>query len=322
MLKKLLILITLVTFAEESAAMLKVRDKADGAATHHADQLLARKLNRALIEAIQKGDVEATTQALTARSQHFGTEAPLEIPLGDERLTPLLLAAQLGHRPIVELLLQHGALLEAQDAIGFTALHTAVSYNTMDVAAALLAAGANKEAQANMNRTPLHIAALMGHTDMVTALLRAGVAVDTADLEGMTALHMAVSKGYEESVEALLKRGAQVEARNQVQRTPLHLAAMQGSFSVISLLQQAGADARALDSQNKCPYQYWLVLGRSLAPLADTRIDESVAKFRSEESVADRKRGVAKLRAFVVGGFIGLLIGSGVVLWLKSDPAE
>lgn len=71
--------------------------------------------------------------------------SPAAVDCPDEKNgnTPIHIAAQNGHLPIVELLIKLKANVNAKNAKGQTALHMAVGYDYYDVAKVLLKAGAD-----------------------------------------------------------------------------------------------------------------------------------------------------------------------------------
>ena len=85
------------------------------------------------------------------------------------RRTPLHLAA-LNGRPDVVKLLAHGDTKDAQDARGFTPLHLAADRGHVPVVENLLARGAKHNTSTPRGFTPLHSAAYSGHTPVVETL--------------------------------------------------------------------------------------------------------------------------------------------------------
>src|SRR6185312_8461130 len=83
--------------------------------------------------------------------------------------TPLLCAAEKGHKDVVEFLLQNKADIKAKSDSGWTALHAAAYHGHKDVAELLVANKADVNARENYGYTPLHMAA-MGHKDIVEFL--------------------------------------------------------------------------------------------------------------------------------------------------------
>ncbi len=98
--------------------------------------------------------------------------------------TPLLLSAQRPGRSescaqCAKLLLRAGARTDIRDGTGFTALHHAAKYGSVQVLKELLTSGADKEAQINTNGNAdnsraLHLAKFYAHPHVVKILLESG----------------------------------------------------------------------------------------------------------------------------------------------------
>ena len=159
--------------------------------------------------------------------------APIDAVHEESTLTPLDIAASMGHDQVVEALLVGGArfsqrrrpaLLAAieigdhellgellqRGANPTAGLHAAASSDDALLAAALLATpGVNVNAlQGGMEWTALHCAAAHGNDEVAEALLDAGASHDILDVEGKTALFYAVANHYESVTRLLLARGA------------------------------------------------------------------------------------------------------------------
>lgn len=80
--------------------------------------------------------------------------------------TPLMEAASAGHIDIIELLLKHGADVNAQSSTGNTPLMYACAGGHVDAVKLLLAAGANVEDHNENGHTPLMEAASAGHVSV------------------------------------------------------------------------------------------------------------------------------------------------------------
>ena len=118
-----------------------------------------------------------------------GESARRPLPLlGEERV--LQQAVRDGSEPLVRILLEHGADVNAPNAAGSTALHTAAAGAGGDgVLRALLAApGVQLEARDSTGCTPLHLAAADGAAARVRLLLEAGASVATRNSAGCTPL--------------------------------------------------------------------------------------------------------------------------------------
>lgn len=124
---------------------------------------------------------------------------------------------------MVTLLLSSGAHVNGTGGImGSTGcpLHCAVGRGDR-VMQLLLSHGAEVNATDSSGRTPLHIAA-GGHPGSIRVLVEAGADVNAADDEERTPLHIAVA-GRLESTQALLNAGADVNSVDKSGRTPLDI---------------------------------------------------------------------------------------------------
>ncbi|KAI5846366.1 ankyrin repeat-containing domain protein [Morchella snyderi] len=175
---------------------------------------------------------------------------------GEFNVAPLHLAAYLGHKEIVELLLHSGA------EVG-----TLATYD---------------------NKTELHLAAQMGHEGVVRLLLEKGADVDMADGGGWHPLFGAVMFGHEAMVALLLDRGANTNLigsgvfKQWSGRTLLHFLVLRDEIrpyrcwpeerkKILRLLLEAGADPTIPD---RC--------GESVYILAQALGDDDLVKALSE----------------------------------------
>jgi len=131
------------------------------------------------------------------------------------------------------LLVADPALINAMDNYGFTPLMVAAQIGHPDVVELLLERGAAIEAKDNKEFTALIYAASEGHPDVVKLLLERGAAVNARNYQGATSLSFAASKGHVDVVMLLLEKGAEVDAKDNVGRTPLMLAALNGHVDVV-----------------------------------------------------------------------------------------
>jgi ankyrin repeat protein len=152
----------------------------------------------------------AAMQRTEALERLINAGADLEICLPDGRTT-LLIAASKGATPIVDILLRHGASLDAAHQ-GMSALWLAVAGGHVDTAARLIAAGADLECVDSQGYRPTWLAAFNGRPDIIALLLNAGAAINEPDsAQGTTPLTAAASAGRGECVDMLLQRGADVD---------------------------------------------------------------------------------------------------------------
>ncbi|XP_062543906.1 uncharacterized protein LOC134211228 [Armigeres subalbatus] len=163
------------------------------------------------------------------------TKGVFDIDVGDvDQTTALQVAAMLGRKECVDLLLQFGANVDFEDLQKTTALTRACINSQKDIADILLSHGAsaeNTKAYSFAERdgaTSLHIAVL-GDLSLVELLVRNfGMDVNVVDTCGRTSLHIASQKGSIEAVELLLKLGARSDIIDRDGKTPFVTALVSG----------------------------------------------------------------------------------------------
>jgi ankyrin repeat protein len=165
--------------------------------------------------------------------------------------TPLHLAAQEGHKDLVELLLANGADVNAESSFGLTSLHVAVEHK--DVVELLLANKVEINAKASDGETPLHMVSKSDHKDVVELLLANRAEVNAKANDGRTPLHYAADTGHKEVVELLLANKAEVNAKANDGRTPLHYAPDSGHKDVAELLLANRAEVNAKTNHGETP---------------------------------------------------------------------
>jgi len=106
----------------------------------------------------------------------------------DHGFSPLHWAAREGHYNIVEMLLQRGARVNAQNMGDDTPLHLAVTMGRDEVASLLLANKASVNAANEHGNTPIHYAAFWGHENIAETLVSHGALVTISNKYGQTPL--------------------------------------------------------------------------------------------------------------------------------------
>ena len=109
--------------------------------------------------------------------------------------TPLLLAFGKGHEEVVNLLLEYGANVNAQDKDGKTVLHFDVEIGKDKISQQLLESGGNVNAEDNYCKTVLHFAVEKEQDKLGQILLECGANVDAEHMYGKTVQNIAVEKG-------------------------------------------------------------------------------------------------------------------------------
>jgi ankyrin repeat protein len=113
-------------------------------------------------------------------------------------LTPLHLAALLGHVKILELLIQHGGDISRRDGRGWTALHCCVSKGHESALALMMDCGGDDmiELIDKEGNTPLHTAAEEGHLECARLLLETAANPDLMNAQGFTPFAIANARGH------------------------------------------------------------------------------------------------------------------------------
>ncbi|KAI4686635.1 uncharacterized protein J4E84_005916 [Alternaria hordeiaustralica] len=147
---------------------------------------------------------------------------------------------------IIQLLLDHGASLEAVGTENINALHFAASNGMIHGADFLIGKGVELSKTCEDERTPLILAAKHGHLAIVRLLLAKGADLHEKSENSCTVLMWAAEYGHHEVVLYLLEAGARVDDRSVEDLTALSLASMNGRLEVVQLLIESGADINAL----------------------------------------------------------------------------
>ncbi|KAJ0417277.1 ankyrin repeat-containing domain protein [Aspergillus carlsbadensis] len=128
----------------------------------------------------------------------------------DGSATPLVLASQNGHLPIVHILLDHGARPGECSYTDVSCLHHACDEGNTHIVEALLDHDADVDSLSFELGTPLHVAVTAKQADIVRILLANGAKVNVLrqDMSGMTALQTAAANGDVACVRLLLDAGA------------------------------------------------------------------------------------------------------------------
>ena len=132
------------------------------------------------------------------------------------------------------------------------------TYSNIAVVELLLFHGANVNAKDGFGCTPLLYNALIwGHLDVMELLIKHGADVNAKnDEDGGTTLHGAASGGDLEAVKLLISHGADIHARDFEGETPLHKATLQRDQDMVNYLTMRGANLLTPSKRNETPQDF------------------------------------------------------------------
>ena len=168
--------------------------------------------------------------------------------------TPLHLACLKGHPEFVQLLLDHGADIEARDGVQRTPLILSVECRDMRVVHGLVERGADINAQAIRGYTPLLWAARNGFREMVDYLVDLETSIEPDKLH--TAFDMAVSNGMDRLLEVVLQQGFDISELAKHDPDVICYAAAGGSPEILRVLIEVGFNPEHADKDGCRPIHY------------------------------------------------------------------
>ena len=191
--------------------------------------------------AAKAGRMETTELLLRHDSQHWSTQE-----------TVLHLATKMGLTPVVQLLLDtwSSATIPPDFQPNETSAKEAIRRTEIHIQGAML------EARNEDGHTALHVALLgrgRSHQAIFRLLMEHGADIEARDDYGRTALHLAAFRKDKGFVQALLAMNASHEARDRWGCTPLHAAAASKAATTVRRLVSGGADMEAKDSTGMTP---------------------------------------------------------------------
>ncbi|MGV8122895.1 MAG: ankyrin repeat domain-containing protein [Candidatus Xenobiia bacterium LiM19] len=161
---------------------------------------------------------------------------------GKEGTTLLQRAVMLGESALAEVLLNHGAELDAADERGRTALHCAVFADHCSLAEILISQGASLAAVDKLGYTPLCLSARDGLVEMSELLIRNGADINFHHNDkGITPLHRAVYEDHLDMVKLLVRKGADINRKDSQDLRPLRVALRMKKKEIAEYLIKRGA---------------------------------------------------------------------------------
>ncbi|KAL8856321.1 MAG: hypothetical protein Q9178_007085 [Gyalolechia marmorata] len=181
--------------------------------------------------------------ATQVAQQEFMFDSWAKYPTDGPVLAPVVVVAYFGLTDVATSLLDHGANANvlARPPDGVSVLDIACQKGHRDVVKLLLDRGAITQRQQFRKVGPLHRAASFNHPAVVEVLLKHSQAlVHDKNFHGKTALHNAAERGLLEVVQLLIEHGADLGAKSITMETPLSYAASSGNISCVQALLDAG----------------------------------------------------------------------------------
>lgn len=171
----------------------------------------------------------------------------------DQAVTCTMMAAKNGSTGLLNVLIQHGAKVNATDRYGWTALFYAAYFGHADCAKTLIEAGASVNSADHDGMSCLIWASGRAHMDVVSLLIDTGALVNTPDRYNSSALIWACRKGNTDIAEILLENGARVNERGMYGWTPLIVAVKGNHIETTNLLLQYEPDLSVTDGNKMSP---------------------------------------------------------------------
>ena len=172
----------------------------------------------------------------------------------------LHMAVRIGKVDLVKTLLAHGAQIDnIPPHSQWSCLHTAVYNQSVPMVECLLQEGAIPDIRREKGQQPIHLAVKADASQIVRMLLDAGANVHGRGTNGEQPIHMAASNAM---IDLLLSNGADIKSKDDSGRSPLYLAMQNRTPFDAEILHRLGATS-SKDSDSAAQHSYSF-LDRSL----------------------------------------------------------
>jgi ankyrin repeat protein len=207
----------IVKYLVNQGASLDARDYEENTVLHFAAETGNLKMLKFLVDNLEKKQKELAEEAKKAAEKKAAKEdvtkeeaageeeKPVVKVINRQGMTPLHIAAEMGHTKIAEYLVDKGADPEIRNrGDNNTPLDLALAADNLKIVKHLVAAGADPNTIDNQGNSLLHIFTKNGDLDMVKKLIKNEAEINSLSNQGETPLDIAQAKNYK-SIEKFLK---------------------------------------------------------------------------------------------------------------------
>ncbi len=152
---------------------------------------------------------------------------------------------------VTQLLLDHGADVNAVNLQGKTALHLSIMKGRISLVQLLLARSADVTLKDGLRAAPLTLALEYGDKEAVQALLKHDLQIQVQCGVLDDSIRIAAFKGHLSSLEILLSKSSILRPPDSAGKSLLHISAFGGSLESLEYLENRGFDLNVLDKQKR-----------------------------------------------------------------------
>uniref|UniRef100_A0A0N5A5I7 ANK_REP_REGION domain-containing protein n=1 Tax=Parastrongyloides trichosuri TaxID=131310 RepID=A0A0N5A5I7_PARTI len=160
----------------------------------------------ALICAIESGSWDLVVNVLSSSNIDVNTDRC------ENAFTPLIVASRRGHVGLVDLLINHGAVLDLPDNTGKTAVIHSIICKHASTAALLIDRGCNIRIVDNDGNTLLHFLAEHSTKCLIDKLLDSGLSLEEKNNDGLRPIEVAIKSKNRLAMDGFLRKGARLRA--------------------------------------------------------------------------------------------------------------
>ncbi|XP_071085033.1 serine/threonine-protein phosphatase 6 regulatory ankyrin repeat subunit A-like [Haliotis cracherodii] len=172
---------------------------------------------------------------------------------GKNRVTPIMSAAENGHKNVFDFLVNKGCSLTTVDDSGRNILHCACVGGNVQIVENIISQGSVGLTSTDKERqTPIMVAAKNGHKNVFDLLVNKGSSLTTVDDSGRNILHCACVGGNVQIVENIISHGSvDMTSTDKEGQTPIMVAAKNGHKNVFDLLVKKGCSLTTVDDSGR-----------------------------------------------------------------------